>query len=92
MHPQANEAAREFARWLLTPEAAKAMEDGRRNEIRWPIPQCPWLVHVTQAQAVETARAAPRVMLPPETRFDGKIEGAVAVMPTVRRTAFSLVS
>ena len=30
-------------------------------------------------------------MMPPETRFDEKVEGAAAVMPTVRRTASSLV-
>ena len=59
VHPQANEAARQFGRWLLTPQAAKAIEDGRRNETRWPIPQCPWFVHVTQAQGPPNPRPVP---------------------------------
>ena len=93
VHPEANQATKEFARWLLTPEAGKAIAEAPRKAGGWPNPTMPAFFHVTQRQSADKApgEAAVVVMTPPAVKFDAKVEGAVAVLPTQRLSIFNLM-
>jgi hypothetical protein len=95
VHPDANQATKDFARWVLTQEAAKAIAEARRNETIWPMPTYPAFIHVSPTPTVKgnaaERRAISAPVAPPEVKFDSKIEGAVAVMPTQRLSVYNLM-
>ncbi|MEI8373525.1 MAG: hypothetical protein WCJ35_11925 [Planctomycetota bacterium] len=95
VHPAANQVTKEFARWLLTPEAGRAIKEARRKETCWPMPTMPAFFHVTESHSADKApeKAAPVVvMTPPAVKFDAKVEGAVVVLPTQRLSTYYLMA
>lgn len=93
VHPRASEAARQFAQWLTTEEAAQAIAAYRSRSHPADVP---FLAHVTLAAKDAPGRRKTTGTTPPSeegastnaggapsaARGEARIDGAVAVMPT----------
>jgi len=90
VHPKASPAARAFAQWSTTPEAGKALVEGRNAMAgRWPEPGLPFYAHVSLADAATAADRKTQPPPPPPTvRFEEPIEGAVAILPAVKLSLY----
>jgi hypothetical protein len=106
IYPKASAAARKFAQWCTTPEAAKAMVAGR-EDMADHTSQTPFYAHVSLARTPgvsKPAEARPRPVAAAATsvaasapaaapvRFDEPIAGAVAVLPAVKLSLYFVMA
>lgn len=88
VHPQANRTTKDFAAWLVTTEAGRAIEAAQAAPEGYSETFNPRLVHVSRANYDAAVIVPPAASTPasipvtPQARFEGKVDGAVAVLPT----------
>lgn len=102
VYPKASAAARKFAEWCKTPEAAKALEAGRKARAGIPPePEMGFYAHVSVARTPIVSKPAepgPQPVVaaaaPPVTpvKFDEPIAGAAVVLPAVKLSLYFVMS
>lgn len=88
MHPAAPGHVQAFVAWLQTPQAAQAMASAKIPRDNYPSP----IAHVSMAKKDVPSENRPPEDLPiPDVKFEGPIQGAVAVLPTEPLSRYFLV-
>jgi len=93
VHPRANKATRDFVEWLLSPQAGDLMRADKVTELTG-YKDLPTVAHASLA-AKDAAPAKGPTTAPTTAgadTFDGRVDGAVAVLPTEPLSMYFLMA